>query len=152
MPGFNHGLEDKYNGLVKCMSGGAKTDFWTGQKPRRFAYANCLSFATCSQRVDIYEPEGTRQSPDFLSIHGEDLAAYKLLMIDNRSKFVTTCKCRDAVQKLLERMALDHHHPIICDALASHESSQFQGSLRRLLNLFSPNSKRPCRRPTLMKL
>ena len=98
MPGFNHGLEDMYNGLVKRMSGGAKTDFWTGQKPRRDAYANYLSVATYSQRMDIYEPEGTRRSTDFLSIHGEDLAAYKSLMIDNRSEFMITCKCRDACQ------------------------------------------------------
>ena len=45
---------------------------------RRDAYANYLSVqvATYSQRVDIYEPEGTLRSTDFLSIRGEDLAAY----------------------------------------------------------------------------
>ena len=51
MPCFNYGLEDMYNGLVKHLSGGAKTDFWTGQKPRRDAYANYLSVATYSQGV-----------------------------------------------------------------------------------------------------
>ena len=86
MPGFNHRLEDIYNGLVKRMSCGAKTDFWTGQKPRRDVYTNYLSVAIYSQRVDIYEPEGTRRSTEFLSIHGKDLAAYKSLMIDYRAQ------------------------------------------------------------------
>ena len=69
-----------YNDLVKRMSGGAKTDFWTGQKPRRDAYNN-IPFATYSQRVDIDEPGGTRRSTNFLSIHGEDLAVNKSLMM-----------------------------------------------------------------------
>ena len=48
---------------------------------------NYLSVATHSQREDVDGPEGTQRSKDFLSIHGEDLAACKSLMIDNRSEF-----------------------------------------------------------------
>ena len=93
----------------------------------------------------------------FYPFTAEDLAAYKSLMIDDCSEFMTTCKCRDAcVLELValdnHYLALDHHHLIICDALASHESNQFQRSLRRLLSLFSPSSKRPCRRPTLFNV
>ena len=46
--------------------------------------------------------------------------------------------CRDACQKMLELLALDHLYLIIRDAMASHESIQFQRSLLRLLSLPSP--------------
>ena len=153
-----------YNGLVKHMSAGAKTDFWaaSGQKPRRDAYAHYLSSAKIRLQNQLKNPFHLPEK-DPLTLNGwglmnqkepgevqifyqftaEDLAAYKSLT-DNRSEFMTTCKSRDACQKLLELLALDHRYLIICDALASHEPSQFQRSLLRLLSLFSPSSKRSC--------
>ena len=54
----NHVPEDMCNGLVKhIMSSGAKTDFWTREKPKRDSWANYLSVATYSQQVDVYEQE-----------------------------------------------------------------------------------------------
>ena len=92
-------LKDMYNGLVKHIFGGAKTDFWSGQKPRRDTYANYLLKGGCLWTRIC--PERIRRSTDFLSITAEDLAVYKSLT-DNCSEFMTTCKSRDSRQKLLD--------------------------------------------------
>ena len=119
------------------------------QKPRRDAYAKLSSSLITFQLpltlngwmfMNQKEP-GEVQT--FYRFTAEDLAAFTSLT-DNRSELMSTCKSRDACQKLLELLALDHRYLIICDALASHEPSQFQRSLLRLLSLFSPSSKRSC--------
>ena len=151
MPGFNQGLE----GYVQWPR---ESHLWRCQN--RF-----LEWAeTKGRHVRSLLPKGwmfmNQKEPGevqiFYPFTAEDLAEYKSLMIDDCSEFMTTCKCRDAcVLELMaldnQYLALDHHHLIICDALASHESNQFQRSLRRLLSLFSPSSKRPCRCPTLIE-
>ena len=124
-------LKDMYDGLVKHMSAGAKTDFWVGQKPRRNAFALYLSTAKFRLQNQLknrfYLPDKdqlnlngrvlmNQKEPGevqiFYRLTAEDLAAYKSLT--NRSEFITTCKSRYSCQKLQELLALDHRYLIIC--------------------------------------
>ena len=134
MPCFNHRLKGHVPVVPKQISGlGRNHTLIT------FQAFNC----------HLLSPDGclwtTLWSTDFLS---EDLAAYKCWWSTIAQNLCLPATAETRYQKLLELLGLDHHYLIICDALASHESSQWKRSLQRLLSLSLSSSKRWCRRLT----
>ena len=156
MPGFNYGLEDMYNGLVKHLPCGAKTDFWTGQKPRRDANANYLSVATYSQGVP--GPWGgclwTRRNP----------AKHRFSMDSRLRILLHISRCWQKL-RIYDYLQKRRRVPIIAGTSGSGPSSSdhlWRAGIRWKQPIpeestapaqsVLTSSKRPCRRPTLMKL